>query len=321
MAPAGPLDPPRPAAAWAVATRINRAQAWGQFLAFLESEGMLDEHSPPAQRLTQQRLTRFIESMRSRLNANTVHQAVVNLSYAIAAMAPEQDWRWVRRHPGRPRPTEVAASRKPVQPFDPVGFLRKTLELWEDANRAAPGPAASVRARNAVLAMVATTTALRRKNLAQLRLGREVQIFEDHVRLFIPADDTKTGQAIDLRLARFVEPCLRGYVLEHRPRLLGEGHSDALWIGLDGRPLAYSAFYALLARLGVRLLGRPVNPHLVRHSQATSILLDNPRAVRTASAALAHKSPRILLERYDRSGAEPAQRAWRALVARARRGA
>ena len=320
MQPAGPLDPPKHATDWADDTRFNRSQAWGQYLSFLDTRGWLDPGQSPGDRLTLERLTAFIRTIRGHLNANSVHQTVVNVFYAIRAMAPERDWRWVRHHPERPRPAEVNASRKPIAPFDPIVLVQRALDACDAVDRMPASMDASARYRDAVLVLVAVTTALRRRNLAQLRIGTEVVLAATHVRIFIPPEDTKTHQAVDLLVAPFVEPYLRRYIAVHRPRLLRGAEIPELWVNRKGRALAWDALYRTFGEAGQRLLGHRINPHLCRHSQATSILKADPRAVRTASAALGHRGTRVLQERYDRSGTKGAQDHWGNVLRKLRRG-
>lgn len=319
MRPAGPLDPPKHATAWASETRFNRCKAWGQYLSFLETRGWLDPNQAPGDRLTLERVSAFIRSLKAHLNANSVHQTVINVFYAIRAMVPDQDWRWVRRHPERPRPAEVNASRKLVVPFDPVDLVRRALDACDTADAAPASRAASVRFRDSVLILVAVTTALRRRNLAQLRIGTEVQVTASHIRLYIPPEETKTNQAVDLLVAPFAEPYLRRYIAVHRPLLLGDEALPHLWIADRGAPLTMDMLYRKFGEAGQRLLGRKINPHLCRHSQATSILKADPRAVRTASAALGHRGTRVLQERYDRSGSRASQDSWAKLLRQLRR--
>lgn len=319
LAPAGPLEPAKYATTWSSATRFNRCKAWGQYLSFLETQGWLVQSQPPGDRLTLERVTAFIRCLKTHLNANSVHQTVVNVFYAIRAMVPERDWRWVRRHPERPRPAEVNASRKPVVPFDPVELVRRALDACDGADGEPASQAASVRFRDGVLILVAVTTALRRRNLAQLRIATEVQVTASHIRIYIPPEETKTHQAIDLLVTRFVEPYLRRYIAVHRPLLLGDEALPHLWIADRGAPLTMDALHRKFGEAGQRLLGRKINPHLCRHSLATSILMSDPRAVRTASAALGHRGTRVLQECYDRSGTRAAQDEWVKLLKTLRR--
>src|SRR5688572_4532113 len=125
----GPFDPPGRAAHLAPITQRSRAGTWGNFLAFLEARGDLDPAEGPAERLTYERLTAWVEALHRRTSAHTIRQVVLSFSLAIAAMVPERDWSWVRQHVGRPRHGAAMASRKPVVPIDPVLLVSRALAL------------------------------------------------------------------------------------------------------------------------------------------------------------------------------------------------
>jgi hypothetical protein len=84
--------------------------AWARFLSYLHHDGDLDVSESPDQRLTYDRLGRFVLSMRCRMSDNSTHVAIADLSQAIAAMAPGQDWSWVRRHLDPTNPDVASAA-------------------------------------------------------------------------------------------------------------------------------------------------------------------------------------------------------------------
>jgi integrase len=313
--PSGPLDPPSPAAHLRPATRDSRAGAWGRYLSFLAAHDQLDPAEATADRLTPERLGLWIGSMRDRVSAHTVHRLVLDLSFAIAAMVPERDWGWVRRHPARPRHAEVVASRKPVAPFDAPRLVEAALGLCARADAAPPSPEAARDYRDGLLLALAAYTGLRRANLAAIRIGESlVQHDGGGFRLTFEGPSLKTGGTLDVPVPEALVPHLRRHLEVHRPLLLaGRPDHGLLWVGRAGRPLSYTWLYNLFVRRGRELLGRPVNPHAARHAIATGLLAADPRAVGVAGAALAHSGARSVTEVYDRSGRAGAETEWRRL--------
>jgi integrase len=130
----------------------------------------------------------------------------------------------------------------------------------------------------------------------------------------------KNGEPIDVQVPATLVPHLRRHIEVHRPRLLdGAADHGCLFVGRAGRPLAYSWIYNLFRYRGAELIGQPINPHAIRHAIATGLLEDDPRAVATAGAALAHRGSRSVNEVYDRSGRGAAEAEWRRLRRRAAR--
>jgi integrase len=101
-----------------------------------------------------------------------------------------------------------------------------------------------------------------------------------------------------------------------RPRLLTrcKGSIDAVWLSDKRRALSKQGVQLVFNRIGMEMLGFPINPHCTRHVAASRILQNDPQALETASLALAHKDTKMVSEFYDQSGAGSAQAAWLQLV-------
>jgi integrase len=312
---AGPFERPGAAAHLAPATRRARAGSWGNFLAFLASRNDLDPAEAPADRLTPPRLTAWLKALRQRATASTVNQLVRDLSLAIAAMAPERDWSWVRQHPDRPRDAEIRASRKSVAPINLPLLVDRALALCDAADAAPASPEASLDHRDGLLLAMAAYLGLRRVNIVGLHLGTTVQQVGDGYRLTLTGKAVKNGVPVDVPAPPTLVPYLSRHLKVHRPRLLGGASDDGwLFLGRAGRPLGYGWLYSLFQRRGAELIGQPINPHAIRHAIATSLLLDNPRAIAVAGATLAHRGSRSVNEVYDRSGRAGAAAEWRRLI-------
>jgi site-specific recombinase XerD len=112
-------------------------------------------------------------------------------------------------------------------------------------------------------------------------------------------------------------PFVERYLTVDRPRLLTrcKQPTDAVWLSRKGGPLGQPGVALTFKRIGQKMLGYPINPHGVRHLQATRILDDDPRAQTTASLALAHSDPSTVSQFYDQSGSKAAQAVWLQLLA------
>ena len=159
---AGPLTPSGRAAHLADGTVTKRRNAWGFLLSFLASINELDPNEAVHERLTPDRLGRYITHLMIRLRASSVHYQSVELSYALGAMVPDRDWGWVRRHPARPTAAEIRASRKPVAPPDPRDLFRGAMEICNEADRAVGNAVeAALQYRDGLLLALACCFALR----------------------------------------------------------------------------------------------------------------------------------------------------------------
>ena len=165
------------------------------------------------------------------------------------------------------------------------------------------------------MVLLATYTGLRKANLANLCLGKQLRTIEGGYAISLEAGETKTGRPMDLILAPAVAKALTNYISIWRPILLGDKPpEERLWLGRAGAPLAWSYPHIAFRRVGLALLARPLRPHLVRHTMATGLLIDDPTATWLAGAGLGHINTRSIDEIYDRSGTAGAHRAWAELT-------
>jgi hypothetical protein len=93
----GLLDDDGLAASWASATSTIIAGGYGRYLSFLaETEG-LDGTVPLADRVTRPRVEAYVARLRECNHSSTVAARILQLARAVAVMAPEVDWAWLRR--------------------------------------------------------------------------------------------------------------------------------------------------------------------------------------------------------------------------------
>ena len=307
---AGPLDPPGRLVHLGPGARDEVRKAWARLVSFLTVTDERVPSEPPEDCLTQERFVAFLPSLRQRVSARTLRGDIQSLYYAINAMAPERDWQWVRSHPSRPREAEVRAGRKPIVPPDPVLLLAGALDFCDAMDRLPRGGRNSIRYRDGVIVALATLFAIRRENLAEIVIGEHLIIDDDAMRLKYE-DSVKNGEIIDSLVPELLRPYMARYIDHHREVLLRH-HPDVpeLWIAWDGRPLCYGGLHFVFHRMGLRLIGRPLNPHIVRHAAATTILDNDPHNTEIASAALAHVGTSSVERVYDRSGPSRANRIW-----------
>jgi hypothetical protein len=299
-----------PAARWAPETRSIRERHYGRFLNFLGRNGLLLETEGPADRMTPERLSLYLAEASQLLSARTIEVALIELSQALHAMVPEKDWRWICRHPGRPRRKAVRASRQPKASFDARVVCCMALDLMDEISASVPVYGFHVLYRNALIVVIQCLFALRRRNLVETAIGRNLIIGDDVIHLVFTAEETKTDMPIRCTIPDFIKPYLFTYLHTHRAVLLNGNVCDALWISAHKRALDYDSVPLLFDSIGRRLLGHPINCHAFRHSTVTTILTNDPRKTRMAAGMLTHRSSATVIENYDLSGDAASRQAW-----------
>jgi integrase len=314
MRPAGLLTAGGAGSRWSQATRNIRAEQWTRFLQFLARIGELVPEEPPGERLTPERLGRFILGERARISANTVWTCVRQLAAAIAAMAPARDWSWVVRHPAWPSAAQAHAARRIPTLADPTSLVAAVLHRCDQIAALPPSRSRSVAFRDGVLIALTAWAALRKKNLAEMTIGQHLRRELGQMRIVFDAS-LKNREIIDSPLPEFLVPYVTAYLDRHRPALLrGAPDPGALWISLRGGPLSYGEILHAFRQTSRRLIGVPMTVHACRTALASSLLRQDPRALGLAGAALAHRSVDTTLRFYAQGGAKAANRHWLRLL-------
>ena len=305
----GPFTPRSSVSHLAPATREIRQDAYGRFLSFLDSRGELDPEQAMEDRLTEDRLSAYIQSLRPTMRAYSVQRLILELSNFIRAVAPGRDWRWIRTNPHLPTSAEVRASKKPVNAPDPYVVLQAAMHACDNAQPGETELGSALRYRDGVMIMFMIVHAIRLKNFAELRVNQHLFFHPSYVRLVI--DKTvKNREIVDVHVPPFVARYLLRYFEVYRPMLLrGEEDHGAVWVNLDGHPLLYSSMGQRIALVTARW-GCGMSPHDARYAAATTIMDLDPRRLAVASSMLAHRGISSVNQVYDRSGSLGAQSYW-----------
>ena len=91
--PARFLDPPKPAS---TARREIVTDAYGQWLAFLSRQGLLDVSCPPGERVTDERLKQFVAELESRVAPVSVTMMTGALLRMLEVIEPDRGWETLR---------------------------------------------------------------------------------------------------------------------------------------------------------------------------------------------------------------------------------
>ena len=169
------------------------------------------------------------------------------VSYVISAMAPEGDWSFVRGHPERPRNREVQIGRKVIFCPDPAALLGGALDYCDTADASDGGIAIMLSFRDGLIVAFNTYFAVRRKNLAEIRIGEHLQVDDGRIRLVFNST-VKNGEVINSILPKTLEPYMRRYLAHHR-RIILQNYPDipGLWITSLGHQLDYQSYLPFIS--------------------------------------------------------------------------
>lgn len=82
---------------WSSDTREKYRKGYGRWLTFVIGSGRYDPSHSPADRITKEAIKVYIVELQSQVAPLTLWGRMAELLAAAKAIAPDQDWRWLRR--------------------------------------------------------------------------------------------------------------------------------------------------------------------------------------------------------------------------------
>jgi len=321
------LEPGGAGAAWAMRTKHMIAKGYGRWLTWLEHNDLLEPCRTPVDRVTPERIAQYSADLRVVNAPYTVLTRVRELRRALRAMAPGNDWSWLRRVESRLWRAAVPMRNKRSRVVPPSRLFAYGLELIAKAGGPFGGTPLqrASRFRDGLMIALLAARPLRRRNFASIRIGRHLVRQGDAYWLRFEADETKTREPIEAPFPGELIPHLECYLLHHRPRLArrtgrwNRGGPDqpptsALWVSTHGSAMTEIAIYFRIMKLTQAKFGHAVSPHLFRDSAATSIAINDPEHVLITRSILGHRTLRTSERHYNHAQSREALRRYQKRV-------
>ncbi len=307
IAPGDVFSDPGPAAKLSEVTKRGYEGTYGRWLRFLWlRKGTGPEHSgiPSDISIVQE----FIHISEARISLVSVWSEVSRLHNFCYYTWPEQDWAPLREIVNRLHqrlPPPVLSPGK-VVPIDELYALG--LYLMARSSRVKPYRPFddSVMYRDGLMISLLAAAPVRRKNLAQLMLGRELECIDDTWIMTIPGEDTKNGQSFDVSFPEQISRAIDIYMQAHRRRLQQGFDTDAFWLSKEARPMSVNRVGQRITQVTERYLGKAISPHRFRHAAATSIATHAPDLAPMIQPLLAHTSSRTAERYYNKASSRSA---------------
>ena len=302
MRPSDPFESGGIASRWSAATQRKTAAGYGRYLYWLRERGELDETADPAARITRERLAAYLDELRRTNRGHTIQTRIQELGDAMQALAPNSDWRFIKRAAGRLRANTIPARDKRgrlPRIVDPIAQGYRMMDEAETTGTLSELGRAALY-RDGLLLVFLAYHPLRLRNLASLRIGQHLLVQEDRIILKVEASETKARKCIEQELSPRLSLAMRRYINRYRKVLLrarGRWHApaaDMLWVSRDGSPCSEQTFRNIVGKHSVGPNGQPVSPHLFRSMAATSVSIEAPELGRSHPS---HFDPRLAPDR------------------------
>ncbi len=312
-----PFDDQGPAAHWRPRSRQSIASGYGRWIGWLKETDPEALELPPADRLTEARVRRFITDLGIQVEAGGLANYVKHTFDAISVMAPDRDWEWLKTWKNRLEKQVPRRSNRSKTP-DPRRLVDLGRSLMDTADLDTPHHAGLIQFRDGILIMLLALRPFRRRNIADIRLGQHLLRVGEEWMILHDASETKNHEPIEFSVPPVVLPYLEKYLAEVRPGFPGADDHDGLWASTRGRPLSEDRVYKVICRRTQEAFGFTVRPHDFRGAAATNIAIDDPENVLMAKDLLGHKTFGTTDGHYIRANSIKSGRRHHDIIARMR---
>lgn len=294
---------------WRAATRKTNLKHYGRWLAWLDSEGVLDGTAAPCSRATPELITAYAHHEIARTSPITVSSTLIGLKCVLIKMDPDLDWGWLREITNRLKVWAKPAHERRDRLLPANEMLATVLaELQQLGVLGSKSRRADLAFRDVLTIGILICCPIRLKNLASICIGQHLQKVGDEWLLSFPAFETKNNQDLTYILPQSLEQALEHYLLTVRPRFPGADGTLALFCSLKGNPLAYETIYMRVIKETRRLFGVDINPHSFRTIAATWLAEQSARDALFARPLLGHLNPATTARHYIRASTIEASR-------------
>jgi integrase/recombinase XerD len=294
-------------------TNAKAEKGYGRWLTFLtltDGDALLLK---PADRITPERVKAYVKSLQGLSNATgTILARLQELGEVARVLDPDRDWGFINRFSSR-----VRAAHRPARPKTHLKLTDELLDLGLNLVEQAKGNSgldAAILHRDGLLIGLLSLLPLRRRNLADLRLGRNLIATKSGWLLVLAEQETKTHRQLELPFPDVLREAFDVYLARHRPYLAARSgrwakpSGCALWISKDGSPMTEIALYDRVRLRTADAFGNPLNLHLFRDAAATTLAIADPEHVRIAAPLLGHSSFSTVEKYYQQATAISAHR-------------
>ena len=282
---------------------------YGRFLTYCHIHEPACLSDAPATRITSERVKRYVLHLTALDNSShTILCRLQELGDMADVLGPQDDWSFINRIAAR-----IRARHKPARQKNRIIMSDELAQLGYELMDAAAGQTgfeAATSFRDGLMIALLAYVPIRRKNFAQLVLGKSMIKRQGQWFIQLEPDQTKTHAWFETVLPQALLSYLDHYLDLHRPRLAarsGRWHKpagEALWISTHGSPLTQMALYDRICRRTQARFGEHVSPHLFRDAAASTLATEAPEQVRMAAPLLGHRSFQTTEKYYRQAKAQ-----------------
>jgi hypothetical protein len=220
------------AASLAPATRRGMTQTYGQFVRWLRDTCNLDQQADPASQMARDLLAEFVAERRKAVRDSVIYGNLRTLKMMMNCLAPGCDWNWIPRQTGGPSLQEARVTRRHRQLFPPGQLLHRLVIAMQKAMQIPVDRVPRDRIRNCLMVALAVISELRLRNVAFMRLGRNLIERKAGWDIMFDADEVKNDAAILCHVPALFSPFIERYLTVDRPRTIAKRGRHRCGLGI-----------------------------------------------------------------------------------------
>jgi integrase len=302
-----------PAAHWSAGSRRSIGSGYGRWIGYLITEEPDALSLAPAERVTRKRLRRYLDHLDGEISPAGVFNYVKHLYDAIRFLAPERDWAWLKALVWRLN-RSVRPRSKAARLATPERLIELGRVLMAEFNPESPDLAAAIAYRDGLIIAFLAHRPIRRRNLAAIRIGRQLVRTGTRWHLLFGRQETKNHEPLEFSFPAELTSNLERYLTEVRSRFPNADGHDGLWASAKGCPMREDALYKAVLKRTKAAFGEGINLHFFRHIVATEIAQQRPTEVGMARDLLGHSDLRAVGRHYIQASQSAAADAYQAVL-------
>ena len=299
------------------------AKGWGRFLVFVEGHDSSALVLSPGARCSTARVQAYVDHLRDTGNSDrTIINRLQELIIVAGVLEPDCNVATINRF--------LAAWRSGAQPARSKAHVRPSDELVDLGFRLmaqASHPATlddAIRFRDGLVIAFLALHPIRRRNLANLHLGRNLLRQSEGFWLTFAPTETKTHEPYEAPVAEVLVEALATYIKVWRPVLLARTGrwkglvADVLWVSADGSAMGEEGLSGRIKLHTKAAFGKAMSPHRFRDAAASTLVIADPGHIRAAAPLLGHRSLAMTEKHYIQAKGLVAQRSFLEVIAEMR---
>jgi integrase/recombinase XerD len=278
-------------------TNRNVERGYGRWLTFLSRRGALKDETDPAGRITAEAVRDYVRELDALGNKkNSILARLEELAEMAKVLGPAQDWRFIGRMARKVRGRSEAAPSKRSRLVGTDQLFALGLKLIDGASKRPTPLRSATMFRDGLIIALLALRPLRRRNLSELTIGRDLLRTGDDWTIMLSSSATKTDTTLEYSWPEPLLAALETYLTVHRPVLVARrgrwygALRDRLWVSSDGSPFTQMGIYDRIIQRTRAAFGSSINPHLFRNAAATTVAIHDPVHVRLAAPLLGHRT-------------------------------